>query len=85
VSIPLKNIYGGIILSIFSERLKDTRLKNKISQKQIAQDIGISESLYQYYEYDKREPSIGNFAKLCEYFNISADYLLGFSNDPTRH
>ncbi len=69
----------------FNERLKNLRIQNKISQKQISIDIKISETQYQNYEYGKKEPTINNFEKLCDYFNVSADYLLGRSDDPTRH
>ncbi len=68
----------------FSTRLKELRLKNKVSQKQIAESVGISESLYQYYEYNKREPTISNFIKLCDYFHVSADYLLCRSDNPNN-
>ena len=80
-----KNYFEVISMLQFSTRLKELRLKNKVSQKCIAESIEISESLYQYYEYGKREPSISNFAKLCNYFNVSSDYLLGLSDDPNRH
>ena len=65
----------------FSERLKFLRLQSGISQKQIADDTKISLSLYQYYEYGQREPGIENFYKLCNYLQVSADYLLGLSDD----
>ncbi len=69
----------------FPTKLKETRIKNKYSQKQVAEGIGISETLYQKYEYGKTKPAYDVIIKLCNYFNVSADYLLGLSNDPTRH
>ncbi len=69
----------------FPTKLKETRIKNKYSQKQVAEGIGISETLYQKYEYGKTKPAYDIIIKLCNYFNVSADYLLGLSDDPTRH
>ncbi len=69
----------------FPTKLKETRIKNKYSQKQVAEGIGISETLYQKYEYGKTKPAYDVIIKLCNYFNVSADYLLGLSDDPTRH
>ena len=66
----------------FSERLKSVRLEQGHTQKQAGEGIGISESHYQHYEYGKREPSIGKLEVLCRYFNVSADYLLGLSDNP---
>ena len=69
----------------FPTKLKETRIKNKYSQKQVAEGVGISETLYQKYEYGKTKPAYDVIIKLCKYFNVSADYLLGLSDDPTRH
>ena len=69
----------------FPERLKALRLQNEFSQKKISEGIGISETQYQKYEYGKTKPNYEYIIKLCNYFNVSADYLLGLSDDPTRH
>lgn len=67
---------------IFPSKLKEIRLNKNYSQKQVAEGIGISETLYQKYEYGKTKPSYDVIIKLCIYFNISADYLLGLSDNP---
>ena len=64
----------------FHEILKQLRIEKKISQKQLSIDIGISTSHYQSYEYGKTKPTIDNLIKICKYFNVSADYLLGLTN-----
>ncbi len=71
-------------MSGFPERLKELRIQNKVSQKEIANNIETSESLFQKYEYGKTKPAYDVIIKLCNYFNVSADYLLGLSDDPTR-
>jgi transcriptional regulator with XRE-family HTH domain len=71
-------------MSKFSDRLKEIRKTRNLTQKQVAEGIGISENQYQFYEYDKREPTISSFERLCTYFNVSADYLLGLSDNQER-
>jgi len=72
-------------MSNFYERLKETRKTLNLTQKQVAEGIDISERLYQKYEYGNTKPNFEYIIKLCNYFNVSADYLLGLSDDPTRH
>jgi len=69
----------------FASRLKQVRESNKITQKAVAEFLGIKETSYQHYEYGKREPNYETLAKLSLYFQVSTDYLLGLSNDPKRY
>lgn len=71
-------------MSKFPERLKTIRKVQKVTQKQIAEGISITEALYQKYEYGKTKPNYEVIIKLCNYFNVSADYLLGLSDNPLR-
>lgn len=71
-------------MEIFGQRLKQIRLDKKVSQAKIAEDIGISDTQYQNYEYSKSEPTLSVIIKLCEYFQVSADYLLGLSDIKER-
>jgi len=69
----------------FAERLEALRIKKSITQKVIAEYLGIPERAYQLYEYDKREPNQDDLIKLADYFDVSVDYLLGRSDNPERH
>lgn len=42
--------------------------------------FGVSQVAWTYWETGKREPNISTLIKICEYFNVSADYLLGLSD-----
>lgn len=64
---------------------KKVRLEKKYTQKQVAEGIGITERQYQYYEYGKKVPSALILCTLADYFDVSLDYLVGRSDDPTRH
>lgn len=73
-------------MKIFSERLKSLRLSKNITQRQLANSLGITERNYQRFEATKSVlPSTKNLIFLANYFNVSLDYLVGRSDDPTRH
>lgn len=67
------------------ERLKELRTNKGISQKQIAQELKISDRNYQRYEYGTVEPVASTLVSLADYFDVSIDYLVGRSDDPKRH
>ena len=69
---------------MFSRRIKQLRNEKKITQKDVATFLGITDRAYQYYEYGSREPNIGVAAKLADYFQVSTDYLLGLTDNPER-
>ncbi|SFJ64548.1 Helix-turn-helix [Paenibacillus sp. UNC496MF] len=61
----------------FGERLADLRKKNKLTQEQLAQRIGVSQSTLAMYETSKREPSFDTLLLISEIFDVSTDFLLG--------
>ncbi|MCL2638759.1 MAG: helix-turn-helix transcriptional regulator [Oscillospiraceae bacterium] len=65
----------------FSEHLKNIRKSNKLTQKQLAKEIGIAECVYQRYERDVCKPSFETLIALADYFNITLDELVGRSPD----
>lgn len=70
---------------MFKEQLKSARKTANKTQKEVALYLGIAERAYQNYEYGNREPNLETLSKLADFFNVSTDYLLGRSDDPTRH
>lgn len=67
-----------------NEALKRVRKEKKITQVQAAKAAGVSESMYQFYEYGKNEPTASVIIALVNYYNVSADYLLGLSDKQER-
>lgn len=65
-----------------SERLIKLKETNNLLQKDIAKSVGLSLRSYQRYEYGEREPTASIIIKLADYFNVSADYLLGRTDNP---
>ena len=66
----------------FKDRLKQLRLKNKLTQQNIANHFQTSPQSYAQWEKGLRKPSAENLQKLADYFNVSADYLLGKTDIP---
>ena len=67
---------------IFSKRLSLLRTERNVSQTTVAEASGIKRSTYTLLESGSRAPSIDVFCALCDFFGVSADYLLGRSADP---
>lgn len=65
----MNNDFGRIITLLRKEK--------KLSQKQVAIDLGISQSLLSHYEKGIRECGLDFLVKTAEYYNVSCDYLLG--------
>ena len=62
-------------------RLRELRDAKKVTQKQVAESIGLSIRGYQNYEHDIKEPTLGNINKLADYFGVTTDYLLGRTDE----
>ncbi|MCL2412292.1 MAG: helix-turn-helix domain-containing protein [Treponema sp.] len=75
---------GGYLMLSFSVKLKELRKLNCATQKQIADSLGVREQTYQKYEYGQNEPNMETLVKLADYFDVSADYLLGRSDSPVH-
>lgn len=61
-------------------RIKELRLKNNLSQKQLADEIGISNQSISFYENGNRKPKIEVWQKLANFFNVPVTYIQGLSN-----
>lgn len=69
----------------FAERLVQLRKEKNITQKQLANELNLSEVGIQNYEGERRKPAFDVLLALADYFDVSLDYLCGRSDDPTRH
>lgn len=65
---------------MLSIRLKELREGSKITQNDLAKKLSISRATISNYELNERTPDAENIRKYAEYFNVSADYILGLSN-----
>ena len=65
----------------FSRTLALLRQEKEISQRKAAADLGISQALLSHYENGVREPGLAFVRRACDYYRVSADYLLGRTLD----
>ena len=63
--------------SDFSRCLSLLRQEKGISQRAAAKDLGISQALLSHYENGAREPGLLFVCRACDYYGVTADYLLG--------
>ena len=61
----------------FSRTLSLLRQEKKVSQRTAAQALGISQALLSHYENGIREPGLVFVVRACDYYGVSADFLLG--------
>lgn len=66
----------------FGTHLKALRKSKNITQKQLAINIGASESGVQNYELGTRKPTYDMLIALADYFDVSIDYLVGRTDNP---
>lgn len=68
--------------TVFSERLAAIRKEKGVAQKMAAAELGVSQALLSHYEKGIRECSPAFIARAAAYYEVSADYLLGLSDEP---
>jgi len=67
------------------KRIKELRLLNKLTQKDISKKLEISQSLYSLYESSKKEISLELLIKISKIYNTSIDYILEVTNEKTPY
>ena len=63
-----------------NQKLKLLRKQMGVTQKTVAEAIGVTLSAYSNYEQGTREPNIQILVNLCKYYDVSADYLVGLED-----
>ena len=64
----------------YKERLKEVRELKEVKQSDIAKYLGVSNKTYSAYEIEYEIVPSKHLVKVIDYFNISIDYLFGFTN-----
>ena len=65
------------------QRIRDLREDADLSQRQLAEILGMHKTTYTNYETGKREPPFFFVIILAKYFNVSLDYIAGLTNKKT--
>ena len=67
---------------MFSQRLKELRKANGLTQIQFAEQFNIAKGTVGMWETGKREPDFDTISRIADYFQTTVDYLLGRTDDP---
>ena len=67
----------------YIKRMKDLREDSDYTQEYVAKKLGTSQTMYARYERGANEMPIRHLIRLCSLYKVSADYLLGLSDDPS--
>lgn len=62
----------------FGQRLVASRENRKLSQKELADKLGITPTRLNYWEKDKREPAIGMIKAIAQALEVDTNYLIGY-------
>lgn len=66
-------------------RIRDLRTDHDLSQKQLADYLGMSQTGYSKYEVGTNDIPTQILIKLARFYNVSVDYILGETDNPKRY
>ena len=66
---------------VYIKRIRDLREDHDKTQQEIADILGTSQTMYARYERGANELPIHHLIVLCKYYNVSADYILGLTDN----
>nr|DAH77522.1 MAG TPA: Repressor protein CI [Caudoviricetes sp.] len=70
-------------MSTLGSRIKELRLERKMTGDELGRVLGISKSTISLYEHDKSTPDDAIKKKICSYFDVSFDWLMGITTSRT--
>lgn len=70
---------------LFRDRLKTLRKDKKLTQAEAAELFGVSRTCYSSWELGQSCPPLNDLFSLCEFFDVSADFLIGRSDNQKSH
>lgn len=65
------------MVETIGKRIKKLRIKNKITQKQLAKGLNVSKSTISYYEKGMRNISVDNLVEIADFFDVDINVLIG--------
>lgn len=71
--------------NIFAQRFRSLRTAKKMSQDQLAVALSVTKTYVSDIERARRTTTLEKCYELADYFDVSLDYLVGRSDDPTRY
>lgn len=71
-------------MSIFGDRIRGLREDKDLNQTQLAGLLNTNQKKISRLETGENEPNLQDIKALCNYFNVSSDYLLGLTDNPEK-
>lgn len=68
---------------ILSQRLRECRKRGNYTQREVSIYCDLTEKAYQNYELGTHEPKLSIIMRIAEFYNVSIDYLVGLTDDPS--
>ena len=68
----------------YYQRIRDLREDKDLTQKEVSEILGITQSDYSKYELGKHMMGIDKYIILAEYYNVTLDYITGLIDTPER-
>lgn len=68
-------------MKIVAERIKSLRQEKGVGQNLLAKELGLSNASISYWENAKQEPTAEAIFKIADFFEVSADYILGLRDE----
>ena len=66
-----------------TERIFDLMKKNSITAAQLSKELSLTKSIFTQWKQELQKPSVEAITKIADYFNVSTDYILCKTDDPT--
>ena len=66
--------------NVFGKKLKELRLEKGLSQRILGENLGVCNQSISFWESGAREPDLNTVVEIAEFFDVSADYLLGLTD-----
>ena len=70
-----------MVIHLFGDRLKELRKERNLTQEDIASMFDVTKNAVYSWEVGKSQPSIEIIKRLAQYFGVTIDYLLNFTQD----
>lgn len=72
-------------MDTFGDRIKELRAEKGLTQKELAKQLSITIPTLSHWECNYQEPSCKDIIRLCNFFGVSSDYLIGYSSIDFGH
>ena len=69
-------------MKTFGEKLKELRIDKGLTQKKVAEALSVTVSTLSHWECTYEEPWFKDLLTLCRLYEVSADYLIGLTEEP---